>query len=445
MPTDPTYQYTIEDIRRYLSGSMSSAEMHDMEKAALSDPFLADALDGYGTATPAVTDMHLNEIRGRISGQKVETTRRAPVVALHRTKWWRGLAAAAVIGIMAAGAWFFMRPDAATTGQIAGNTPLVTAPVSRPSTDSATVQSDRLANTAVESQQLPPTAAEKKAQQPDIAKKSDIRPNAPLPQAAAASTAVADNAAAAPALEEAAAIQPAAPTPQATALNAADSPIRIRGVRSMTKTAPAKENGFMMTGPLEQYYIGKVTDKSGIPIPGVTITAPQNHSTISNVDGSFRLPAQDSAGNLAFTAPGYMYKMQQLMAGKTAGIQLSQADSSLSDVVVVGYGQQKKRALTSTISSYKVDTLPYKESPYPQGGWDSFYNNLSNEMGINKGNASKDLHLRFTVENGLPEKFTVLKTPDEATAQKAISIIRKGPKWKTSKRKKKVDVKIKVD
>lgn len=478
MSTDPTYQYTIEDIRRYLSGSMSPAEMHDMEKAALADPFLADALDGYRTARPGVADIHLNEIRSRISGQKAETTRQTPVVALHKTKWWRGLAAAAVIGIMAAGAWFFMRPDRTTTSHIAKQEPLTAPPAPQPPADAATVQNESIKDTSIATQQLPvaPLKRNTAAQLPAAtanaslkAKKTAPAAFAPAPMAAETEAIAGDKAIVADVPATKAASQPQGSLPPANATTT-NQPLRIRGINAPVNTpransaakelssswggpigatakaarAPA-EKGFMMAGNSEPYYIGKITDKNGNPIPGVTITTSQNRSTFSNVDGSFRLPAQDSAGSLAFAAPGYEYKMQNLLAGKVAGIQLAEADNSLNDVVVVSYGQQKKRDLSGAISSYKVDTLPYKESPYPQGGWDSFYNNLTSEMGVNKGNASKELHLRFTVENGLPEKFTVVKTPDEATAQKAISIIKKGPKWKTSKRKKKVDLKMKVD
>jgi hypothetical protein len=38
--------YTINDIKKYVEGKLSSAEMHAMEKAAMNDPFLADALQG---------------------------------------------------------------------------------------------------------------------------------------------------------------------------------------------------------------------------------------------------------------------------------------------------------------------------------------------------------------------------------------------------------------
>ena len=40
--------YSADALRRYHSGLMSDAEMHEIERAALEDPFLEDALDGYG-------------------------------------------------------------------------------------------------------------------------------------------------------------------------------------------------------------------------------------------------------------------------------------------------------------------------------------------------------------------------------------------------------------
>ena len=44
--------YTSEDFKRYYSGTMTAAERHALEKAALDDPFLADALEGYKFSTP---------------------------------------------------------------------------------------------------------------------------------------------------------------------------------------------------------------------------------------------------------------------------------------------------------------------------------------------------------------------------------------------------------
>jgi len=49
--------YTYADIRRYYEGQMSPAERHALEAAALEDPFLADAVDGYANAPTAGTEL----------------------------------------------------------------------------------------------------------------------------------------------------------------------------------------------------------------------------------------------------------------------------------------------------------------------------------------------------------------------------------------------------
>ena len=42
-----TYHYSAEDIQKYLQGKLNAAEMHALEKMALDDPFLAEAIEGY--------------------------------------------------------------------------------------------------------------------------------------------------------------------------------------------------------------------------------------------------------------------------------------------------------------------------------------------------------------------------------------------------------------
>lgn len=64
--------YTAHDIERYHRGDLSAAEMHALEKAALDDPMLADALEGYQfTATPS-TDLSVlqQKLQMRIKAEK---------------------------------------------------------------------------------------------------------------------------------------------------------------------------------------------------------------------------------------------------------------------------------------------------------------------------------------------------------------------------------------
>ncbi len=55
-----------DDIQKYLSGEMSAAEMHALEKKALSDPFLADALEGSESISAKEFASDLKELESRI-------------------------------------------------------------------------------------------------------------------------------------------------------------------------------------------------------------------------------------------------------------------------------------------------------------------------------------------------------------------------------------------
>lgn len=58
-----------KDIQRYLRGEMSAAEQHALEKAALSDPFLAEALEGLSNLTEAELTEDLESISAELETQ----------------------------------------------------------------------------------------------------------------------------------------------------------------------------------------------------------------------------------------------------------------------------------------------------------------------------------------------------------------------------------------
>jgi hypothetical protein len=95
-------QFTAQDIERYHTGKMSNVEMHALERAALEDPFLADALEGYSfTPTPA-EDLAKLEIRLR---EKLEGKKSRPLFFLQN-RWLR---AAAILVFVAGTGWFVYR------------------------------------------------------------------------------------------------------------------------------------------------------------------------------------------------------------------------------------------------------------------------------------------------------------------------------------------------
>src|ERR687889_370585 len=88
--------YSLADIERYLQGKMTAKEMHAMEKAALRDPFLADAIEGYSEAS-SLTEAHehLKEITTALQSR----TEQAKVVTMPARGfgWWRVAALVIVI------------------------------------------------------------------------------------------------------------------------------------------------------------------------------------------------------------------------------------------------------------------------------------------------------------------------------------------------------------
>jgi len=64
--------YTAQDIERYHNGKLSPAEMNALEKAALEDPFLADALEGYAFTNTASSDLAglQQKLQKRIEGER---------------------------------------------------------------------------------------------------------------------------------------------------------------------------------------------------------------------------------------------------------------------------------------------------------------------------------------------------------------------------------------
>ena len=92
--------YSATDIERYHNGLMTARERHALEKAALEDPFLADALEGYSFTTTAQKD--LEEINRRIS-QNNQVKKTVPFI--NRYNW---IKIAALFLIVAGGGWLII-------------------------------------------------------------------------------------------------------------------------------------------------------------------------------------------------------------------------------------------------------------------------------------------------------------------------------------------------
>ena len=103
---------------------------------------------------------------------------------------------------------------------------------------------------------------------------------------------------------------------------------------------------------------GKITNPQGMPVVA-TISVPHsvNYSTSSDEYGLYQLTVPSNADSLRITALGYISKMV-FISGSNVDIQLIAEDNKLLDeVVVIGYGTQRKGDLTAPIATVNMDNM----------------------------------------------------------------------------------------
>ena len=106
---------------------------------------------------------------------------------------------------------------------------------------------------------------------------------------------------------------------------------------------------------------GKVTDDKGTPLSGVTISAVGvNKNALSENNGTFSIQVTEKVKTLKITYVGFDAKEVSITGVSTVTVSLSPEDKALNDVVVVGYGTQKKRDITGSIASVKGEALANK-------------------------------------------------------------------------------------
>ena len=104
---------------------------------------------------------------------------------------------------------------------------------------------------------------------------------------------------------------------------------------------------------------GVVLDKTSQPIPGVVVMVKNNQSaggTITDLDGKFwfNVPVNSV---VVFSCMGYETVEKHAIQASTWTIRLSEDAELLEEVVVVGYGVQKKESIVGAITSVKSDEL----------------------------------------------------------------------------------------
>ena len=109
----------------------------------------------------------------------------------------------------------------------------------------------------------------------------------------------------------------------------------------------------------ERRITGRVSSgEDGAGIPGVSVRVKNTAlGTVTNETGAFSLNAPDDATTLVFSSVGYLTQEVSIVGVSSLNVTLAVDQKSLDEVVVIGYGTQRKRDLTGAVASVKGEDL----------------------------------------------------------------------------------------
>jgi TonB-dependent starch-binding outer membrane protein SusC len=103
---------------------------------------------------------------------------------------------------------------------------------------------------------------------------------------------------------------------------------------------------------------GKISDDQGSGLPGVSVVVKSTTTgTVTDSDGNFTVNVPSSSSVLVLSYIGYLSQEVAVNNRSTINITMMTDVKSLSEVVVVGYGVQKKETVTGSVVSVKGDEL----------------------------------------------------------------------------------------
>jgi TonB family protein len=453
------------DIKRYLSGEMTAAEMQALEKRALSDPFLAEALEGASQFTPADFSNDVAALNDEIDERNAIEMRKA---AASKSAVLSGTTAAEVPGIRPVSHLRWVFRIAAGLVLLALATFTIWNFIKEPTPDT-------LALNEVIKEQLPAGNDEAESEQELPAEPSaeQAAPVKPDESSRAASTYPADTKSTdriavdretAKALETPAAERQAAPvlaeapkgkeqplpeSEKAVELAIADNRQEEGKLEKRDQLADErkKATGVVRSDVSQKRNIiqGQVTSaEDGSPLPGVNVVIKGTTiGTVTDAAGNFQLASDLASPSLVFSFIGLQSQEVAVNEQKPVDVKMTPDAAQLSEVVVTGYGIQHE------------DYPPVVQLAHPVTGNRAFKQYLEKNIRYPKEAVDKKVEGRVTVEftvepNGSLTNFVVVRGIGVGCDEELIRLVREGPKWEPTRKdgtavRDKVRVRLKFD
>jgi TonB family protein len=468
--------YSAPDIEQYFAGKLSPLQMHAMEKAALDDSFLAEAMEGYGELKNGEWKNGLAALKNKFETNS--NTAKVIAIPKRNNNWLKIAAAVLLIGGTATIAYLLVNKK--DNQQIAQTVKKDTAP---DSVFDNTVKQETIAETATQKSSIPGSitsttkqpnklnteeniidsdiddkyiAAKTETIKPDssfsnFVYKPDTKPAAPAAKnyfnkstndlaKANSNPGLSNNAAPAVASENNFGLKAEANKANVAANGVLNNSEVLRS-KAVTETEnykiPNDKKGLgeaIRDRQLNKSFIAQVVAADNTPLPFANISIKsENFGTYADVNGNFRLVAADSLLTVEIKSAGYQTKLYTLQSNLQQNkIVLTEDALAFKEKTVVGYGLETKGRLSRRATLLKDSVVNVE----PADGWDNYNTYVNNNIEIPddilKNNIHGQVEISFEVRpNGSITNIKVDKSLCDNCDEAAKRLIEQGPQWKT--------------
>ena len=201
-------------------------------------------------------------------------------------------------------------------------------------------------------------------------------------------------------------------------------------------------------------FTGTITDENGLPLPGVSIQAPNStFGAISDMDGKFRIEIPDTTKTNTLLAKYIGYNPQKIaLSSDTQTIRMKPDELALNEVMVVGYGG--KRAATKSLKLKEAniaETLQgrvagldvnSKEVSFGEREFRKYFEE-NRRTGI-CASGTFTLKARFRInESGKPANIEILNSDCDELKSEFLCLIEQSPLWTRKNREVNITLRIK--
>jgi len=170
-------------------------------------------------------------------------------------------------------------------------------------------------------------------------------------------------------------------------------------VRLAQAHTPLGDNRLLLI--IEKPVSGIITDEVGVGLPGVSVVVKgTQRGTTTNAEGRFTINVPDDAAILVVSFVGYL--PQEVKVGNETQLKIGlKADTkALGELVVVGYGTQKKANLTGAVDMVSGEVFDNRPMTNLNQGLQGVLPNLNIKMGDGKPNQTPAFNIRGTTSIG---------------------------------------------